>query len=87
MRPPEESSVYPSRHHVTYPRFLLDALGEATDGSLPFYTFMFVLTAVALVGANAWASQVSLGMATTHMSDQDRAVISAWVKAGAKMEP
>jgi Ni/Fe-hydrogenase subunit HybB-like protein len=59
----------PSPHRVTYPRFLLDALDEATDGSVRFYVWMFVLTAIALVGANAWAHQVVLGMATTHMSD------------------
>jgi Ni/Fe-hydrogenase subunit HybB-like protein len=66
---PLELDEKPSRHHVTYPRFLLDALGRATDGSRLFYTFMVVLTAVALVGANTWAHQVVLGMATTHMSD------------------
>ena len=30
---------------------------------------MFVLTAIALVGANAWAHQVAAGMITTNMSD------------------
>jgi Ni/Fe-hydrogenase subunit HybB-like protein len=57
------------RPRATYPRFLLDALDEATDGSARFYVWMMVLTAIGLVGANAWAHQVSLGMATTNMSD------------------
>lgn len=56
-------------HRVTYPRFLWSALNEATDGSVRFYVWMFVLTAVALVGANAWAHQVAAGMAVTGMSD------------------
>lgn len=58
-----------ARRYATYPRFLRDALAQATDGSPLFYTYMAVLTAIALVGANAWAHQVVLGMATTHMSD------------------
>jgi molybdopterin-containing oxidoreductase family membrane subunit len=57
------------RHVETYPRFLLWALGVATDGSLWFYTWMFALTAVFLVGANAWAVQVANGMIVTHMTD------------------
>lgn len=60
----------PAQHHVaTYPRFLLWALGVATDGSLWFYTWMFALTAIFLVGANAWAVQVVDGMIVTHMTD------------------
>ena len=42
-------------HLTSYPRFVWRALVQATDGSLAFYTWMTVLTAVALVGANAWA--------------------------------
>jgi len=53
----------------SYPRFLLWLLGVATDGSIWFYTWMFVLTAVFLVGANAWAVQVAEGMIVTHMTD------------------
>lgn len=56
-------------HRVTYPRFLWMALDRATDGSMRFYVWMFVLTAIALVGANTWAHQVVSGMATTNMSD------------------
>jgi len=52
-----------------YPRFLLWLLGVATDGSLWFYVWMFVLTAVFLVGANAWAVQVAEGMIVTNMTD------------------
>jgi len=54
---------------VSYPRFLLDALDEATEGSRLFYAWMFVLTAIALVGANAWANQVVEGMGVTNMTD------------------
>ncbi|MEM7168040.1 MAG: sulfate reduction electron transfer complex DsrMKJOP subunit DsrP [Planctomycetota bacterium] len=56
-------------HAVSYPRFLLRALWHATDGSLGFYAWMTVLTAIALVGFNAWANQVANGMITTHMTD------------------
>jgi len=52
-----------------YPRFLLWLLGVATDGGVWFYTWMFVLTAIFLVGANAWAIQVAEGMIVTHMTD------------------
>ncbi|HBQ18659.1 MAG TPA: polysulfide reductase [Myxococcales bacterium] len=41
----------------------------ATDGGWLFYTWMAVLSALALVGANGWASQVHEGMALTSMSD------------------
>jgi Ni/Fe-hydrogenase subunit HybB-like protein len=56
-------------HWVSYPRFLWGSLAAATDGSLAFYAWMTLLTAVALVGANAWAHQVADGMIVTHMSD------------------
>ncbi len=69
-RPVNREVSSPTRSHaVTYPRFLWDSLREATDGSLGFYVWMFVLTAIAVVGANAWAEQVTVGMATTGMSD------------------
>jgi molybdopterin-containing oxidoreductase family membrane subunit len=41
----------------------------ATDGRWFFYAWMTLLTAVALVGANAWAVQVRDGMAVTAMTD------------------
>lgn len=53
----------------SYPRFLWWGLGEATNGGLGFYVWMFVLTAVSLVGANAWANQVTDGMIVTNMTD------------------
>jgi molybdopterin-containing oxidoreductase family membrane subunit len=53
----------------SYPRFLWWALGEATNGNWQFYLWMFVLTAIFLVGANAWAFQVAHGMIVTNMTD------------------
>ena len=57
------------RHVQSYPRFLWWALSESTNGSVAFYTWMVALTAVFLVGANAWAVQVSEGMIVTNMTD------------------
>jgi molybdopterin-containing oxidoreductase family membrane subunit len=54
---------------VGYFRFLRQSVHTASDGGWVFYAWMFVLTAVALVGANAWAVQVRDGMARTNMSD------------------
>ncbi len=57
-------------HYVrNYPRFIWWALGESTNGNWLFYLWMFVLTCVALVGANAWAVQVADGMIVTNMTD------------------
>jgi molybdopterin-containing oxidoreductase family membrane subunit len=56
-------------HWVSYPRFLAQATREATHGSLAFYAWMVVLTAITLVGVHAWAEQVSSGMAVTGMTD------------------
>jgi Ni/Fe-hydrogenase subunit HybB-like protein len=56
-------------HWRNYPRFLAHAFMEATDGNRWFYVWMTVLTAVFLVGANAWAVQVRDGMQVTNMSD------------------
>ncbi len=56
-------------HTVSYPRFLWKALGVATDGGLPFYAWMTLLTALMLVGINAWAHQIVDGMGMTAMSD------------------
>jgi molybdopterin-containing oxidoreductase family membrane subunit len=58
-----------SRHLFDYPRFLGRLLWMSTDGSWRFYTWMVVLTAIALVGANAWAQQMAQGMVLTGMSD------------------
>ncbi|MGB7345552.1 MAG: NrfD/PsrC family molybdoenzyme membrane anchor subunit [Pirellulaceae bacterium] len=54
---------------LSYPGFLRRSLSLATDGSMGFYAWMTALTAVALVGANAWANQVADGMILTHMTD------------------
>lgn len=56
-------------HGTTYPLFLLRLLRTSTRGTWRFYAWMTVLTAIALVGANAWAHQVAQGMILTHMSD------------------
>jgi len=56
-------------HRTSYPRFLWRALVDATDGSLLFYVWMIALTAVALVGLNAWAQQLADGMVRTNMTD------------------
>ncbi len=57
------------QHWMSYPRFLSRSLGLATDGSFGFYAWMTCLTAVFLVGANAWANQVVQGMVVTNMTD------------------
>ncbi len=54
---------------LSYPKFLRRSLALATDGSLGFYAWMTMLTAIALVGANAWAHQVAEGMIGTNMTD------------------
>jgi molybdopterin-containing oxidoreductase family membrane subunit len=54
---------------LSYPRFLRRSLQVATDGNWLFYAWMIALTAIALVGANAWAVQVRDGMVRTNMSD------------------
>ena len=64
-----DSSTSTLSHRLAYPRFLMRALSQATDGSFLFYAWMVLLTAIALVGANAWAQQVSGGMALTNMTD------------------
>lgn len=56
-------------HWVSYPRFLGQLLVMATEGSAAFYGWMILLTAIWLVGVNAWAHQVSGGMILTHMTD------------------
>lgn len=58
-----------SGHIRSYPRFLWWSLGQATNGNLSFFVWMLMLTAIFLVGANAWAVQVASGMIVTNMSD------------------
>ncbi|XAL99326.1 polysulfide reductase NrfD [Phycisphaeraceae bacterium D3-23] len=57
------------RHLVTYPHFLWRLFVLATEGGVAYYVWMVVLTAVALVGANAWANQAADGMIVTGMTD------------------
>lgn len=54
---------------VSYFQFLRHSFRVATEGSWIFYAWMFALTTVALIGANAWAVQVRDGMIVTHMTD------------------
>jgi molybdopterin-containing oxidoreductase family membrane subunit len=54
---------------VDYLRFLRSAVHVATEGGWVFYTWMLILSAVALVGANAWAIQVRDGLVHTNMTD------------------
>ena len=64
-----DKAIPQTPHRDSYPRFLARSLDVATNGSLTFYAWMTVLTAIALVGANAWANQVAQGMILTHMTD------------------
>src|SRR5512134_2604538 len=64
---PAESAAIP--HWRNYPRFLWNALLDSVEGNWVFYVWMTVLTAIFLVGANAWAVQVRDGMSLTNMSD------------------
>jgi Ni/Fe-hydrogenase subunit HybB-like protein len=56
-------------HWRNYPRFLWQAMLESVEGNWVFYLWMTMLTAVFLVGANAWSVQVRDGMQVTNMSD------------------
>ncbi|TWU15078.1 Polysulfide reductase, NrfD [Allorhodopirellula heiligendammensis] len=65
------SSIPANESHISsYPRFLGRSLWLATEGSFGFYAWMTMLTAIFLVGANAWANQVAGGMLGTNMTDQ-----------------
>ena len=59
-----------ANHWANYPRFIWRMLVMSTEGNWLFYAWMIGLTAVMLVGVNAWAVQVSEGMAVTALSDQ-----------------
>jgi molybdopterin-containing oxidoreductase family membrane subunit len=58
-----------SQHLVSYPRFLWRAVGVATDGGPAFYAWMVALTAVWLVGVNAFAHQTADGLVLSNMTD------------------
>lgn len=65
------SSIPVKETHITsYSKFIGRSLWLATEGSFGFYAWMTALTAVFLVGANAWANQVAGGMIGTNMTDQ-----------------
>lgn len=54
---------------LSYPQFLWKALGVATDGGPLFYGWMTALTAIWLVGVNAFAHQTVHGQGLTAMTD------------------
>ncbi|MGJ8649706.1 MAG: sulfate reduction electron transfer complex DsrMKJOP subunit DsrP [Opitutaceae bacterium] len=56
-------------HLVSYPKFLWRMIVLSTEGNWLFYAWMIFLSAVALVGVNAWAVQVTEGMGVTNMTD------------------
>lgn len=65
--PPQENAL--SDAILSYPRFLWKALIVGTEGPPIFYVWMFALTAVCLVGINAYCHQLVHGQAVTAMSD------------------
>ncbi|MCM2372186.1 sulfate reduction electron transfer complex DsrMKJOP subunit DsrP [Aporhodopirellula aestuarii] len=65
------SNTATKQNHISsYPKFIGRSLWLATEGSFGFYAWMTMLTAIFLVGANAWANQVAGGMVGTNMTDQ-----------------
>ena len=54
---------------LSYPRFVWRMFCMAFSGSLLYYAGMTLLTAVFLVGVNAWAHQLAEGMIWTNMTD------------------
>lgn len=54
---------------LSYPQFLWKAAGVATEGGFLFYAWMTALTAVFLVGVNAYAWQLVHGQGVTAMTD------------------
>jgi len=54
---------------LSYPQFLWKSLRVATDGGPLFYVWMTVLTAVFLVGVNAFAHQTADGLGITALTD------------------
>lgn len=67
--PTSVSQLPPLPPALTYLRFLRAALVRAFTGSWRFYAWMTVLTAIALVGLNAWGHQLKSGMQVTGLSD------------------
>ena len=67
--PPAIAPTDTTPHWRNYLRFLWNALLDSVDGNWVFYVWMTLMTAIFLVGANAWATQVRDGMHLTNMSD------------------
>lgn len=67
--PPIDAAPEAEGHLVTYPRFLWECVKISFDGGPLFYAWMTLLTALALVGANAFAHQLGTGMVMTNMTD------------------
>jgi Ni/Fe-hydrogenase subunit HybB-like protein len=53
----------------SYTLFLWRVVRTAFDSTWRYYVWMTTLTILALIGANAWATQVTEGMVRTNMSD------------------
>ena len=53
----------------SYPSFLFRCLRLSFAGGARFYAFMLLMTAIGLVGLNAYGTQLNEGMAVTNMSD------------------
>lgn len=54
---------------LSYPRFIWSMWRLAFTGQPKFYAVMLALTAVFLIGMNAWAHQLTGGMVRTNMTD------------------
>jgi Ni/Fe-hydrogenase subunit HybB-like protein len=67
--PGEDHATTPAEVILSYPQFLWKALGVATDGGALFYAWMTALTAVFLVGVNAFTWQLVHGQGVTAMTD------------------
>lgn len=63
---PYKAGIHPSS---TYSAFLWHCARRSLEGGPRFYAWMTVLTAIALVGLNAYGEQLKSGMAVTGMSD------------------
>jgi Ni/Fe-hydrogenase subunit HybB-like protein len=66
---PTTKPIIPEPAALSYLRFLITVIVRAFSGSWRFYAWMSVLTAIALVGLNAWGHQLVLGMQVTALTD------------------
>lgn len=69
MQQNSENNNELSQQILSYPSFLRMALRVGTEGPPLFYAWMFALTAVCLVGINAFCHQIVQGQGITAMSD------------------